>query len=37
MDISKWKMDTFGDGNPFSDPSWYQGGYSPFYKESHGI
>ena len=35
MDISKWKLDLFGDGNAFSDPAWYQGGYSPYYKESH--
>jgi len=35
MDLSRWKMDLFGDGNPFGDPSWYQGQYSPFYNESH--
>ena len=35
MDLSKWNLESFGDGNPFGDPTWYQGGYSPYYKESH--
>eukprot|EP00391_Amoebophrya_sp_Ameob2_P010626 CAMPEP_0178999462 /NCGR_PEP_ID=MMETSP0795-20121207/10081_1 /TAXON_ID=88552 /ORGANISM="Amoebophrya sp., Strain Ameob2" /LENGTH=441 /DNA_ID=CAMNT_0020692253 /DNA_START=178 /DNA_END=1503 /DNA_ORIENTATION=+ len=35
LDLSTWKLDSFGEGNPFGDPSWYQGQYSPYYKESH--
>ncbi|CAD7938279.1 unnamed protein product [Amoebophrya sp. A25] len=35
MDLSKWNMESFGDGHPFGDPGWYQGQYSPYYNESH--
>lgn len=35
MDLSKWKMDMFGDLAPVGDPSWYQGNYSPYYNASH--
>lgn len=27
--------DVFGDGNPFSDPSWYQAYNSPYYNDTH--
>lgn len=35
MDLSKWNLESFGDGHPFSDPSWYQGAYSPHYNDTH--
>ncbi len=35
MDLSKWNLDSFGDGHPFGDPYWYQAQYSPYYGESH--
>eukprot|EP00397_Hematodinium_sp_SG-2012_P032707 GEMP01034849.1.p1 GENE.GEMP01034849.1~~GEMP01034849.1.p1 ORF type:complete len:451 (+),score=94.48 GEMP01034849.1:40-1392(+) len=28
-------VDVFGEGNPFSDPSWYQAFNSPYYNDSH--
>lgn len=28
-------VDVFGDGNPFSDPNWYQAFNSPYYNDSH--
>jgi len=36
MDMLKgMNVEVFGDGNPFSDPSWYQAFNSPYYNDTH--
>ena len=27
----------YGDMLPFCEPAWYQGGYSPYYNDSHRV
>merc|ERR1719230_449609 len=33
--LKEMNTEVFGDGNPFSDPSWYQSFNSPYYNDTH--
>lgn len=35
MDLSGMNTEMFGDGNPYSDPAWYQAYNSPYYGDTH--